>query len=120
MGLDTIAYNQKTERAMDDSLFKHIPPVLVGGLLSGNGDGPSFRGKVYSDFVEHVTEQTLYQELIENSIVRKMVESFDNFLNEFPEDKTYQKMDLTKEEAVALRDWLKVVADNDGSVMGWW
>jgi hypothetical protein len=120
MGLDTLAYNLKADKMMDSSLFKHIPPVLVGGIMSGNGDGPSFRGKVYSDFVEHVTEETLYQETIPNLTVHKMVAAFDDFLNKFPEEKTYEKMDLTRKEAVALRDWLKVVADNDGGIVGWW
>lgn len=120
MGLDTLAYHEKERTPLDDSLFGHIPPVLVGGMFSGNGNGASFRGKVYSDFVEHATGESLYQETIPNLTVHKMVAALEDFLQKFPEEKTYEKMDMSKNQAEALLAWFKVVANNNGEIVGWW
>lgn len=118
MGLDTFAYRQN--QVMPKELFKHVPDVLVGGMFSGNGGSPSFRGKVYDDFILHVTGETLYQECIPNLVVHKMVAALKDFLKEFPDATTYQKMDMKKSEAQALLKWMQVVADNDGDIVGWW
>lgn len=37
------------------------PGGLVGGMISGNGDAPSFRGKAYAHYVEAVTGHSLYE-----------------------------------------------------------
>lgn len=118
MGLDTFAYRQN--QIMPKELFKQVPDVLVGGMFSGHGGSPSFRGKIYDDFILHVTGETLYQERIPNLTVHKMVAALENFLKEFPYAKTYQKMDITMIEAETLLQWLQVVADNDGDIVGWW
>src|SRR4249919_4012400 len=55
---------------------------LCGGMFSGNGEG-SFRGKVYSDLIEGVTGESLYQEVISNDTVRKMAAALQG-LDEMP------------------------------------
>jgi uncharacterized protein YoaH (UPF0181 family) len=37
------------------------PGGLIGGMMSGCGDGPSFRGKAYDAYVEEVTGRSLYE-----------------------------------------------------------
>lgn len=118
MGLDTFAFHK--DQIMPAALFDSVPNVLVGGMFSGNGGSPSFRGKVYDDFITHVTGETLYQERIPNLTVHKMVAALKDFLKEFPNAVTYQKMDMKRSEAQALLKWLQVVADNDGDIVGWW
>ena len=129
MGLDTYAlapeapsFENEDERRqhLPDHLFSHIPPVLCGGLFSGHGGCSSFRGKVYDDFVTYVTDETLYQEEIPNLTVHKMVAAMQEFIDDNPSQKTLDKLDITRAEVEALLQWLKVVADNNGSIGGWW
>jgi len=44
---------------------------LCGGMLSGSGFD-SFRGKVYNQYVEHVTGVSLYENRIDNNTVKAM------------------------------------------------
>ena len=48
--------------------------ILIGGMMSGNGHDGSFRGKCYSDMIEHITEISLYQDYINPVTVKKMGE----------------------------------------------
>jgi len=124
MGLDTYAAkksNNSEERVpLSDSLFQHIPPVLVGGLLSGHGSSNSFRGKVYDDFITHISDMTLYSEEIPNLQVHIIVAALQDFLDKKPSQQTLDKLDISLEEVKALRDWFKIVADCGGVVVGWW
>lgn len=47
---------------------------LIGGMMSGNGANGSFRGKCYSDMVEHITGISLYEDCIDPLTVKKMGE----------------------------------------------
>lgn len=124
MGLDTFgakldASGEKTT-PLDSALFAHIPSALVGGLFSGHGSSNSFRGKVYDDFITYICDQTLYTELIPNIKVHQMVAALQHFVDENPPQKTLDKLDITWDEVLALLEWLKVVANSNGVIVGWW
>lgn len=115
MGLDTYAYS--SNKAMPAHLFAHIPPVLVGGMFSGNGQTSSFRGKVYAPFLRSAIGLDLYQEDIPNDVVARAADQLDKWLSENPER---EFSNISREEVVALAQWFRVVADNGGTVGGWW
>ena len=48
--------------------------ILIGGRTSGDGHDGSFRGKCYSDMVEHITDISLYNDCINPPTVKKMGE----------------------------------------------
>jgi len=88
---------------------------LCGGLLSGNGS--SFRGKLYNDYVEWATGVSLYTELITSDIVKDMYISLKNAnFREYPDD----KWNISKEETEQLTEWFRVVSEENGSIAGWW
>ena len=128
MGLDTLAMVRKGARLvyMDESRFSNVPNILVGGLFSGNGAGPSFRGKVYSDFIFKVTGESLYTEEMSKEALAKIV----GILGIISEDSDRMNLmrlhrdseinSVTPEEIKALYLWFKVVLDHDGIVVGWW
>ncbi|MGA1707014.1 MAG: hypothetical protein ACO39X_08245 [Candidatus Nanopelagicaceae bacterium] len=128
MGLDTLAMVRKGARLvyMDESRFANVPNILGGGLFSGNGAGPSFRGKVYSDFIFKVTGESLYTE----EMSKKSLERIVGILGIISEDSDRMNLmrlhrdpeinSVTPEEIKALYLWFKVVLDHDGIVVGWW
>jgi len=129
MGLDTYALapevrsfknEDETRPLLSSHLFSHITPVLCAGMLSGNGNCNSFRGKAYDDFITYITDETLYQEEISNLTVHKMVAALQEFVDGNPSQKALDKLHITRLEVEALLQWLKVVADNNGSIGGWW
>lgn len=65
MGLDTIAARARSEV---------LPPE---DIIQAFGGYPEFRGKMYSDAVERITGQSLYQEWIPPSTVRSMLNSLE-------------------------------------------
>ena len=116
MGLDTYAvtntsYNKNTkfDLAPDDK-FEGI--VLCGGMFSG--EGSSFRGKVYDDLVEKITDVSLYQDFIPQDTVKimydKMVEALE--LAILPDE--------DKEDLSILSRFFKVCVDNNYALHGWW
>lgn len=121
MGLDTYAvydslhpnYSKDGSNSLPDTLFPSNE--LCGGLLSGNG--ASFRGKHYDDYVEWATGVSLYTELITSDIVKDMYISLKNanFI-EYPGD----NWNISKEETEQLTEWFRVVSEEDGSIAGWW
>lgn len=115
MGLDTYAYSNN--KAMPAHLFAHIPPVLVGGIFSGNGQTSSFRGKVYAPFLYNAIGLDLYQEEIPHDVVVRAADQLDKWLSKNPEQ---EFSDISREEIVALSKWFRVVAENGGTVGGWW
>lgn len=115
MGLDTYAYC--SGRQMPAHLFRGIPPVLVGGMMSGNGDSASFRGKVYAPFLHNAIGMDLYQEEIPNEKVKAAADLLDKWLLDNP---SLDFSDITRVEIQALAKWFRIVADNGGVVVGWW
>jgi hypothetical protein len=120
MGLDTYAYHRNSDgktEMMPDHLFAGIPPVLCGGIFSGNGCGASFRGKVYSAFISNAAGLDLYQEEIPNDTVRRAADALEVWILENPH---LDFSDISRAEIRALADWFRVVANNGGFVTGWW
>lgn len=132
MGLDNIAAIRKTVSSDDISteceyitmskeVFKDVPNCLVGGTLSGHGQGPTIRGKVYDSFTSYITGVSLYQETIAEDVVKKMAARLRFFLDTNPSEERLRKhWDMTLEEVVALTKWFEAVAEKDGVVLGWW
>jgi len=113
MGLDT--YSSK-----EDLDYGKIS--LCGGMMSANGQG-SFRGKVYSDFVEEVTGESLYQERIPNKTVRTMSYKLTKYIEDNTEkthDPDAYNYGLSWQEAKDLAKWFRATAWNDADVIGWW
>ncbi|MBC8408320.1 MAG: hypothetical protein H8E12_06285 [Rhodobacteraceae bacterium] len=97
---------------------------LCGGMMSSNGAG-SFRGKVYSDFIEHVTGVSLYEEVITNDVIHNMAKQLDTWVLDNVEEQTcftngIDGSKVTWEEAYMLAKWFKVTAEGGADVTGWW
>lgn len=120
MGLDTYAYHGDRNEMLPASLFEHIPPVLMGGMFSGNGNGSSFRGKTYAPFMKTVLGVDLYREKIEQGEVREIADRFHNWIAKNNETIQGGYADLSEGEIRALAEWFSVVAENNGKVLGWW
>jgi len=75
MGLDVYAQRgpELDLTEVDERAFEAAEVQLCGGMLSGGGS--SFRGKVYSNLVEAITGESLYQEWIPPAVVRRMYEA---------------------------------------------
>ena len=120
MGLDTYAVYSKTKT------LNWAGIELCGGMLSGNGSG-SFRGKVYDDFIEAVTGESLYQESIPNKTVKKMADKLDTYVknhNGNTSRKWCSEVILIWPpkwyEVKSLAQWFKVAANGGATVNGWW
>ena len=94
------------------------PGGLVGGMVSRNGDGPSFRGRVYTDYVENLTGRSLYaacDEMWQGDelfvITNALVVAAAN-----PEAVTY--IGIEQGEREALAKWFRVCVENDLVVSG--
>jgi len=135
MGLDTFAHK-------DGSLAETLDwpkesEGLCGGMFSGNGGGPSFRGKVYDQFIQDVTGVSLYQKHMPNREVREVADGIRDWLEESigtrsfnsPEFRVTVKLspkieldewDITIDEALALYHWFQFAAEQGCTVCGWW
>lgn len=75
MGLDNFWKKSKDEAGVIEGEFN-----ICGGMFSGSGND-SFRGKVYAQFVEDVTEVSLYGDPdtyeVPNEIVKKMADDLE-------------------------------------------
>ena len=105
---------------MPQKLFAEVPNVLCGGLFSGNGSGPSFRGKIYNEVIEEITGVSLYQEVIPTDTVKGMADALGLLMAAGVNTRKCKKMGITEEELQSLAKWFKVVAAHDGLVTGWW
>jgi len=99
---------------------------LCGGMLSGTGAG-SFRGKIYAEFIEAVTNESLYQKSIPNEIVEKMANKLAIYVksnNSNTSKKWCKKEQInwppTWDEVKSLAQWFKVAAKGRAEVLGWW
>lgn len=115
-----MAVEQRELIKMPQNLFAEVPNVLCGGLFSGNGSGSSFRGKVYNDVIEDITGVSLYQERIPNETVKGMADALGLLLTTGVNNRQCKKLGLDVKQFEALAKWFRVVADNNGIVVGWW
>ena len=102
MGLDNYWMKSKEEAGTIEGEFK-----VCGGIFSGNGND-SFRGKVYSRFIEDVTNEDLYQGMIPNETVKKMADDLDS--TEW-RDSYIQNYDIVEEEFKDLVRMFRLHAD---------
>lgn len=116
MGLDTYATRNRAELTDEDiAAFGAADINLIGGLLSGNGNDGSFRGKVYSWLIEEITGETLYQEWIAPDVVAQMADALGNY--------DVDSSDLESEDAESLVNlcrFFRVCADRGLGLHGWW
>jgi len=119
MGLDTYAMKNVL---LDDELFKDTGE-LYGGMFSHSGNSPSFRGKVYADFINDKTGVSLYQEKIEDDDLIKIKQGIQVFIDiaNKEEKKNFEdEWGFPFKHLQHLANWFQVVIDNDGYVSGWW
>ena len=120
MGLDTYAARGPDEKltAEDERAFADVGQ-LCGGFYSG--DAGSFRGKVYSDVVERVTGESLYQEWIPPETVRAMAEAFARCDPEAVEQEVAHEVHATTASEIrSLAAFLRVCADRGLGLAGWY
>lgn len=110
MGLDTYAVSNGPKGGRPAANPEHFAHVgsLVGGLLSGNGNDGSFRGKVYAHTIEELTGVSLYQGFIEPEIVANMADALDAV----PE--------YTDDDVPSLRQFFAVCREHGYGLVGWW
>lgn len=89
---------------------------LIGGMLSGHGRG-SFRGKVYTNFIEQQTGVSLYQENISSRDVKKISNRLQKMNWYVGLNKRYN---ISKQEFNDLKRMFKRYADAGATLHGWW
>lgn len=118
MGLDSIWSIGKDSNGLIKAKKVIFRPRLnlVGGLLSGEGQG-SFRGKVYNKFIEEQTGVSLYQKTIPNSKVKKISDRLQK-MNWYVGLKERYK--ISKKEFNDLKRMFKRYAKEGAILYGWW
>lgn len=115
MGLDNYWKKSKDEAGVVEGEFK-----ICGGMLSGHGN-ESFRGKVYAQFVEDVTEVSLYGDPhtceIPNETVKKMAEDLEGM--EW-RDSYIENYDIEEEEFKDLVKMFRLHADAGHYLVAWY
>ena len=86
---------------------------LTGGLFSGHGDNGSFRGKVYNNYVEDVTGESLYQERIDSVTLAKMAEAIRADIKEDGSEHGWDSRHM-------LAQLFEVGARHGCHLAGWW
>lgn len=126
MGLDNIVYKQVAVE--DKRLAEALAPLCNGMLTDGNN---SFRGKVYSDLVEAISDRDLYStDEWSWSDLEIVVKSFEDIILE---DKVQSWLDdynsskenvwnikYSKEEFMALYNVFKLCSDEGWSINAWY
>lgn len=123
MGLDTYARHPKPENDEDatyaslseeeEKAFGRANIALCGGMMSGNGNDGSFRGKVYSGLIQEITGESLYQNWIPPERVRVMADKLDSYDGPPPraeDDETIPN----------LRRFFRVCVELNLGLVGWW
>ena len=109
-------------------------PAMTSGMLSGDGNSGSFRGKCYAGLVQEVTGYSLYEEELPPPVVELMAadlrRSADMNVLKMPVDEAWQVI-CDPEAALdsdlylaydlnALACWFEACASKGYSVIGWW
>jgi hypothetical protein len=93
------------------------PGGLVGGMISANGNAPSFRGKAYTNYVEALTGHSLYDACDEHWDGDLLTE-ITVALEASEADGRRDDFDTPREERNALAAWFRVCVDHDLAVGG--
>ena len=126
MGLDNIVY--ETKGVSNKELSKALEPLCGGSFMTD--DNNSFRGKVYSDFVEAICGYDLYgTDEWGHEDFESIVMSFEYILKNDKVDEwltRYNKaegnvwnIDYKKEEFMALYKVFKLCMDNSWKINAW-
>jgi uncharacterized protein YoaH (UPF0181 family) len=94
------------------------PGGLIGGMMSGCGDGPSFRGKAYDAYVEEVTGRSLYEAAEGMWEGETLVEVAKALREAAPPAGGQYAGDVRPEEREALARWFEICVENDLGVSG--
>lgn len=92
---------------------------LVGGIVSGHGPH-SFRGKVYSGFVQHVTGRSLYVERMDNDEVAEVADALDDLEWAELDESSRRAFHGKKDEFESFRTMFREMADAGAWLTGWW
>jgi hypothetical protein len=115
MGLDNIWMKDKDVHGVVEGEFK-----ICGGIFSGNGND-SFRGKVYSRFVQDVTGVSLYGDektcQIDNETVKQMADDLQ--ATEW-RDSYIENYDIEEEEFKDLVKMFRLHADAGHYLLAWY
>jgi hypothetical protein len=100
--------------------FDTLPALhLCGGIMSGNGQDGSFRGKVYDQFITRVTGQSLYEFEIEHQVICNMAKALNEWNYATVSDK--ETYGITEEEFNDLKLLFNAAAEMEDCVLiGWW
>ena len=115
MGLDSY-FRIKTYETPE---FKDLPELhLCGGMMSGDGNDGSFRGKVYDAFITRVTGESLYQEEIERETICLMARKLNDWTYSVIDEETYG---ITEQDFNDLKLLFNAAAKTENCVLvGWW
>lgn len=115
MGLDNYWMKDKDVPGVVEGEFK-----LCGGMLSGHGND-SFRGKVYSEFVQDVTGVSLYGETetcqIDSDTVKQMADDLE--ATEW-RDSYIENYDIEEQEFKDLVKMFRLHADAGHYLVAWY
>ena len=128
MGLDSY---WRVYDAEDDGPTQEVPEVdldvsLCGGMLSGHG-AESFRGKVYNDFIEELTDETLYQLCIRSDTIKTMAGDLEDHMEGQTSVWRLAVSELwgltlqeKEQQAIDLVKMFRAYADAGACLVGWW
>ena len=115
MGLDNYWKKSKDEAGVIEGEFN-----ICGGMFSGSGN-ESFRGKVYAQFVEDVTEVSLYGDPdtceVPNETVKKMADDLE--ATEW-RDSYIENYDIEEQEFKDLVRMFRLHADAGHYLYAWY
>ena len=115
MGLDNYWKKSKDEAGVIEGEFN-----ICGGMFSGSGND-SFRGKVYAQFVEDVTEVSLYGDPdtyeVPNETVKKMADDLE--ATEW-RDSYIENYDIEEQEFKDLVRMFRLHADAGHYLYAWY
>lgn len=96
---------------------------LCGGIFSGHGESGSFRGKVYSPFIEEAIssdpEYSLYNELTPHQLV-ELADWIDEWLEGHEEDKFVFEYELDRQEIEDLALTFRVFGEAGYGTHAWY
>ncbi len=121
MGLDTFAIYPQIQKDEDDDtptnpelskdIMKDFANIkLWGSMFSKTGQG-SFKGKVYIEEIEKITDVSLYQEYIGPDIVENMCEEIQEYIDD---------NDEVSEHITELCKFFKVCVKHGLALNNWW
>jgi len=132
IGRSLLAFTVRRNKMGLDCYFREEKPVkfkttgLCGGIMSGDGSDGSFRGKVYAEIVDAVTEGriSLYTEDMPSCDITAIAEGFMQYESiddiDFDNDWQLNNDDFLKIKALFLEADDMIKEGRDIRLIGWW